>query len=255
VEGGRGGADLAERLAPLGIAFSFYCRAESVERELFADLVSAGLCQVHLGLESGSPDVLARLGKGQDRQRIEAALIVLRDLGIRIVPSFIVFEQRQSVSELHESLRWIAAQGLHSGFSPGGLIPIPGTRATAELARQGLVGAVRRWSDSFRPVGFADPGVRWIADAVRRFETSVDHRDGEVTALATAYHHHNDCLDVADGSTPDPRVVRHDRLRGFELAKALAAAAEVDQDRRAAGRDPVLAWLTEWDRVGHPGRS
>ena len=54
---------LACRLADLGITFGMETRANDVTSGLMRELAAAGLTRLLLGIESGRPDVLKRLGK------------------------------------------------------------------------------------------------------------------------------------------------------------------------------------------------
>lgn len=260
--GERRAARLAELLLPLGIAFSFYCRADSVEPELFRRLRSAGLVQVHLGIESGCDSVLKRLRKDQDVATVERALDVLTGLGIRVVPSFIAFEARQSLTELSESLRWMQRTHTQVGFSTGGCIPLPGTRMLDELLADGLVDPAAHWRQAFAPVRYADARVAKVRDAVVAFERAVEARaPRSIEVVATAYHRWNDRLDVAGDELSHAELDLHHTLRVTEVALAMSVVSRLeapddttdhDIDREIA--DAAAGWVAslpaDWLETG-----
>lgn len=239
--------ELAAMLEPMEIAFSFYCRADSVEPVLFEALYRAGLRQVHLGIESGNDATLRRLRKDQALSEVENALVVLRELGIRIVPSFITFEARQTLTDLVDGLRWMQHWECEVGFSVGGCIPLPGTILLDELRAAELVVSEPGWRQAFAEVGFTDDRVARVAATLREFERRLEQRaPGRISALATAYHRCNDDLAVASLGGTDAGDEDHLRFRRMEVQLALATAAAVDRDDDSLVEDLVERRLAEW---------
>jgi hypothetical protein len=70
------------RRRELDIAFSLKCRGDDVEETLFRQLRDMGLIRVYMGVESGCPDSLRRLGKGVTAACNAQALAMLDALGI-----------------------------------------------------------------------------------------------------------------------------------------------------------------------------
>ena len=221
--------ELARRLRPLAIKFSFYCRVDAIRADLFDDLVAAGLRQVHLGLESGSDSTLGRLRKGQTSQDAERAICILRSLNVRIVPSYMTFEARQSISELLETLSWIEDTATHAGFSTNGSVPLPGTAMLAELRAEGLVDAAPHFKQAFQLVRFRNPGVGRVVSAIREFERRVSELvpDRDMPLLASAYHRYNDRLDVVDPAVSTRLVSMHEDFRLLELRLAMSVGEMV----------------------------
>lgn len=236
--------ELADGLAPLGISFSFYCRADAVEPDTFQRLRSAGLCQVHLGVEAGDDRTLARLAKDQSRQHVGRAVALLRSLQVRVVPSFIFFEPRQSLDELAQSVAWTRANGLEDGFSATGAIPLPGTLLLDELEAEGLVDRVEGPEQALLPVRFIDERVAQVLENVHRLEKEVARTAAaRPDELAAAYHSYNNRLDVAD-ALPTPATVRaHERWRKYELgavADLVCSVAGRREGTSSAGVDELL---------------
>ncbi len=234
---------LAHWLGPLGVTFSLHCRVGDVRPDTFAALAGAGLRQVHLGIESGSQSVLRRLRKDQSPAEAAEALGVLRALGIRVVPSFIQFEQRQTLDELVESLMWMHETRTDDGFTSGGLVPLPGTTVMAELGAPNESG----WKGTFTPLAFADPAVSYLRGCIMRFEEELDLTDSCVTRWVTAYHRFNDRLDAAD-LEDDDLVAWHTDFRRFEVERVLEAACEPATRGATTRADPVPQWLDGWQQ-------
>jgi len=123
----------------LKINFSFFCRADAVEEGLFNKLKLAGLRSVNIGFESISQCVLNRLNKGIKVSRNISALSTLQRIGIRIVPSFILFESRTILSEIRNTMLFMYRKGFINFISPTTIIPFENTPLTAELSREGLI--------------------------------------------------------------------------------------------------------------------
>ncbi|MDP7112716.1 MAG: radical SAM protein, partial [Myxococcota bacterium] len=77
---------LCEALCDAGlpgrVAWSCLTRPDLVDPELLATMRAAGLSRVEFGIESGSPRVLERLGKGVELPRIRAAFRAARAAGL-----------------------------------------------------------------------------------------------------------------------------------------------------------------------------
>ncbi len=100
---------LAQALLEAGVRvkFTFACRADDVEEELFHLLKQAGLTKVFLGIESGVQAVLDRFGKRVSVEQNLAALDTLRRLGIRPVVGFIAFDPDTTWEEFSANLAFL----------------------------------------------------------------------------------------------------------------------------------------------------
>ena len=86
---------LASQLADLEITFGMETRANDVTPGLMRELVKAGLTRLLLGIESGRPDVLKRLGKHTSIACNEQAIATVREAGLEPEIGFIMFDARQ----------------------------------------------------------------------------------------------------------------------------------------------------------------
>ncbi|HEX9069358.1 MAG TPA: CUAEP/CCAEP-tail radical SAM protein [Ktedonobacterales bacterium] len=84
-----------------------------IERhDLFAELGALGCSFVVSAVESLSPRVLERLGKGHTRADVSAALGILRDARIPMRPTFVAFTPWTTADDFMEMLRFVAEEGL-----------------------------------------------------------------------------------------------------------------------------------------------
>lgn len=89
------------------IHYSIECRADNVEKELFALLRSSGLKRVFLGMESGSQTVLDRFKKDITVEENITAIKILSGFDIYVTIGFIMFDDRTNLSEINENLTFI----------------------------------------------------------------------------------------------------------------------------------------------------
>lgn len=88
----------------LDIRFSFYCRADGVDKETFQVLKKAGLRSIFLGVEFGVQSSLDFYRKGITINQIKSALKVLEELNIRINVGYMMFEPMISLEGFRENL-------------------------------------------------------------------------------------------------------------------------------------------------------
>ncbi|MDH7600872.1 MAG: radical SAM protein [Armatimonadota bacterium] len=91
----------------LRIRFSFECRADEVDRDLFKRLMEAGLDAVFIGIESGSPTQLERFRKGTTVEQNRAAVETIRELGLKMDVGFIMFDPYVTLEELEENMSFV----------------------------------------------------------------------------------------------------------------------------------------------------
>lgn len=101
--------EIADALVERGVSieFGFACRADDVDANLFAHLLRAGLSWVFIGFESGCQRVLRRFGKSIDVNRALKSLYLLRTLGIKVEPGFIMFDPETTKDDLRASFSFL----------------------------------------------------------------------------------------------------------------------------------------------------
>lgn len=124
----------------VNIKWSIRCRLDYLDEEVIKYLKQAGCASILVGLESGSENVVEKVGKKIDfRNALETVLMLIRE-GIRVDASFVTGLPFESKSDSNDTLR-IAA--ILRSF--GKLVepeihfvsPLPGTKATNEAIEQG----------------------------------------------------------------------------------------------------------------------
>ena len=100
-------AKLASQLAGLGITFGMETRANDVTYGLMRELVEAGLTRLLLGIESGRPDVLKRLGKHASIAGNERAIATVRRAGLEPEIGFIMFDAASTLDDIRENLKFL----------------------------------------------------------------------------------------------------------------------------------------------------
>ncbi|MGC8492178.1 MAG: cobamide remodeling phosphodiesterase CbiR [Syntrophobacteraceae bacterium] len=164
--------DLASRLSDLRIRFGMETRANDVTPELMRALVKAGLTRLLLGIESGRPDVLKRLGKHTTTASNEKAVAMVREAGIEPEIGFIMFDAESSLEDIRMNLdflernRLLDRLGRTANLLCHELIAFkgtPGYRNAFEknlLVPQGLFGFEGR-------LLYRDPRVGWLSSAAK----------------------------------------------------------------------------------------
>jgi radical SAM superfamily enzyme YgiQ (UPF0313 family) len=91
----------------LGITFSFMCRANDVESELFRLLKRVGLTIVFIGIEAMNAGSLDFLDKGVTKEQNRRAMDTLLDLGIQCEPGMIMFDFSSTLGGIRENLGFL----------------------------------------------------------------------------------------------------------------------------------------------------
>ncbi len=99
-----------EGVAARGIAmrYTFNCTTPGVEEGLFKRLVDLGLAAVYVGMESNLDRSLKLFAKGVRRPDIDRAISVLGDLGVKLVPGWIMFERHTTLDEVESQLEFLS---------------------------------------------------------------------------------------------------------------------------------------------------
>lgn len=93
--------------------YTFNCTTMGVEEPLFRHLVDHGLAAVYIGMESSLDRHLKLFVKGVRRPQIDRAVGVLRDLGVKLVPGWIMFERHTTFDEVESQLAFLADLGAY----------------------------------------------------------------------------------------------------------------------------------------------
>lgn len=128
---------------------SWYClsRVDTMDYALARRMKKAGCKMVNFGIESGSPEILARIGKNISLERACQAVGACRKAGLRTQCTFIVgfpFDTEQTMVMTYRMAKRI--NPTIAIFFP--LIPYPGTKVFCEFMDQDLVPKnVKEWQN------------------------------------------------------------------------------------------------------------
>jgi len=92
----------------LDVSFALDCRVPDYHRDLFMALRQVGLQRVFLGIESGSDAVLCRFRKGFSTEEAHRVLDELHNLGIEVIPGFIMFEPYMTLVDVRATVDFMA---------------------------------------------------------------------------------------------------------------------------------------------------
>jgi len=99
--------NLARRLAEFGITFGMETRANDVTPALMREFSRAGLTRLLLGIESGNPDILRRLGKHISTASNERAVATVRDAGLEPEIGFIMFDAASTLDDIRRNMKFL----------------------------------------------------------------------------------------------------------------------------------------------------
>ena len=89
------------------LRYTFNCTIQGVEETLFRRLAGLGLTAVYIGVESNLNRLLKLFGKGSRFSDINRALNILNDLGVKIVPGWIMFERTTTLDEVQQQIDFL----------------------------------------------------------------------------------------------------------------------------------------------------
>lgn len=99
--------EMCSLIAPLGLAWRCLIRADHVRADMAQAMYQAGCVEVGLGVESGSNRILSNIHKGESIGRIEEAIKIARESGIRVKAFFIIGLPGENRESLEETERFI----------------------------------------------------------------------------------------------------------------------------------------------------
>ena len=121
------------------VLWKISCRAEYVERELFAKLRDAGLFLVYMGIESGTEQGLEVLNKEMTVEENLQAIDTLKELGIQVSYGFMLFDPTSTFESIRENLgflRQMVGDG-RAAATFSRMLPYGGTPIRDSLKREG----------------------------------------------------------------------------------------------------------------------
>jgi len=112
-----------------GVSWSCTAHPLHLSREVLSLMRAAGCGGVDIGMESGDPEMLLRIGKGVKVERVLQVLQWTRELSVHTVVNLMFGWPDESEAQLRHTLAFLdEAKGLAGGFNARGvLVPYPGT--------------------------------------------------------------------------------------------------------------------------------
>lgn len=107
--------EIFEGIAARGLKmrYTFNCTSLGVEENLFRRLKELGLVAVYIGIESNIDRMLKLFGKGISSDGIKRAVAILRDLDIKLVPGWIMFDRNTTLEEIESQIKFIDRLGAY----------------------------------------------------------------------------------------------------------------------------------------------
>jgi hypothetical protein len=162
---------IAESLRPLKISFGMETRSSDLDEDILDGLVASGLDSLLLGIESGSPSVLGRLGKSASLSAAERAIALCRSVGIEPEVGFLMFVPDSTVEDLERNLEFLKSNQLldrldrTANVLSHSQIILMGTADYARFKEEGRLTATSPFGFEGE-VPFMDERVRWMCELV-----------------------------------------------------------------------------------------
>lgn len=141
---------------PGRLAWTAATHVSCVDREMFARMKAAGCTMVEIGVESGDPDILARLHKGVTVARVRAARRAAAEAGLPFEALMILGHPGETLASARRTLD-LAVELNADQTVFGIMVPFPGTEVAAMAARGegGYRLIARDWNDYGKQHGHA----------------------------------------------------------------------------------------------------
>ncbi|MDQ1248186.1 MAG: Radical superfamily enzyme YgiQ family [Actinomycetota bacterium] len=133
--------DIAEAIADLHLAWSAPSRVDTVDPPLLRALARSGCIELKYGMESGSPRILAAMGKRTDPDRIRQAITWTTDAGIGAKVFILHGFPGENTESTHETIRMLTTLGSAiSRVSLFRFVPLPGSPVYEHAEHYGIHG-------------------------------------------------------------------------------------------------------------------
>jgi len=159
--------ELCEALRPLGVQWTCTAHPAHLDRDILSRMKEGGCCGLDIGMESGDPGMLLRIGKGVAVGRVLSVLADARELGLHCMVNLMFGWPDETLDELRATVDFIAeAAPLAAAFNARGvLVPYPGTRIYDEHHRR--FGFTQWWIRE-PPLRYRPFPASWSLEEVKR---------------------------------------------------------------------------------------
>jgi len=160
--------ELCDALSKTAARVHWTCTAHPahLDGEVLRAMKAAGCAGVDIGMESGDPEMLLRIGKGVDRDRVLRVLDEARALGLHCMLNLMFGWPDETLAELETTIRFMEeAAPLAAAFNARGvLVPYPGTEIYQK--HHARFGFTEWWLRE--PIRYAPFPARWSRGEVER---------------------------------------------------------------------------------------
>ena len=122
-------------------------RADRLDEELCMLMKEAGCYSVCLGVESGDPEVFAKINKGERLEDVERGIKLVQGAGIQVHGFFIIGLVGSTAETDKRSIEFAKRLGISASW--GILVPYPGTPVWAQVRSDPNVRMLRDWKEGF----------------------------------------------------------------------------------------------------------
>ncbi len=143
---------IAGRSYRLCLRFVNGLRADRVDERLVAKMKRAGAAYVVYGIESGDPEILRRIPKGETLDQVRRAVRMTKKAGILTAGFFILGLLGDTVQTMRRTIRFAKSLNL-DGISLSIATPYPGTRMERIIKEKGGQVHLRKWEDYLTRLG------------------------------------------------------------------------------------------------------
>lgn len=131
-----------------GITWACKTRGDCVDEKLISQMAAAGCQHVEIGLESGCPEILEQVKKGETVQQIRRAGLLFRKAGVPTMVNIIVGFPDERPDQMKRSL------SVATSMKPGRILasllsPYPGTEIHGQLVEAGKLDPKTGWETYF----------------------------------------------------------------------------------------------------------
>ena len=159
--------ELCEALAPTRTAWTCTAHPAHLDEDILLAMKQAGCAGVDIGMESGDPLMLLRIGKGVTVERVLQVLASAKKLGLHCMLNLMFGWPDETLAELQATVDFIEqAAPLAAAFNARGvLVPYPGTQIYDQHhARFGFT----EWWVREPPLRYRPFPSSWSLDEVKR---------------------------------------------------------------------------------------
>ena len=121
------------------IAFHATTRTDCVDAEMLARMKAAGCYNIAFGIETASPELLAKMGKENTVAASERAITLCRQAGIKVTAMIIAGSVGETWKTIGETAAFLRRTRPEEVGSVGGLWILPGTKLYRDCVGRGLI--------------------------------------------------------------------------------------------------------------------